>query len=318
MQIINNSPSFCGYKSEFSRKLEQYISSGIKNELKEQELTDSFSKVLVENMTESNEKGKGVHGVVYGIDDDYVFKVGRFSFPALGKLKLAADKINENLKTYYGGVLARIGDVEIMRNAFKTKDALPAGLPRKVMSDAEKKSYYVDVYLKRFSGLPQEAYDKIAADFKTLNYAGKEFDTINPNNFTADGDEIKIVDEIIDTGSYGNNNLAKLCRVFINSYDDETAAVYDVAAAGGRKNIFKKLILASEKSELPFAKGYDDRNELNSAMQLCGYNEPFGEIERTLRDYRNRYFDMDERLQKVSQFLKELDEPDMITTMFYD
>ena len=161
MQVNSNSPSFCGYKSEFSRKLEQYISSGIKNEIKEQELTDSFSKVMVENMIESNEKGKGVHGVVYGIDDDYVFKVGRFSVPALGKLKLAADRIGENLKTYYGGVLAKIGDVEIMRNAFKTKDALPAGLPRRIMSDAEKKAYYTDVYLKRFSSLPQEAYDKV-------------------------------------------------------------------------------------------------------------------------------------------------------------
>ncbi len=318
MQINNKIPSFCGYKSEFSKNLEKYISSGIRNEHKEQELADSFCKMLPEKMAEENEKGKGVHGVVYGIDDDYVFKVGRFEFPKLDKLQLLTDNFVENLKTYYGNVIAKIGDVEIMKNAFKTKDALPAGVPRKIMSDSEKKSYYANVYLNRFSKLPQEAYDKIAEDFKILNFAGKEFDTINPNNFTADGNEIKIVDEIVDTGSYGGNNLAKMFRVFINSFDDEQAALYDVAAENGRKSLFKKLILAVEKSELPYAKGFSDRDELNLAMQLCGYHEQFSEIEKTLRNYRNTYFDMDERLQKVKEYLDELDKPDTVTAMFYD
>lgn len=307
MQISNNIPSFCGYKSEFSRKLEQYISSGIRNENKEQELTDSFSKIMIDKMSNDNEIGKGVHGVVYGIDDDYVFKVPKHSFKTLDKLKLVADSIAQSLKTYYGNVLAKIGDVEIMRNAFRTKDALPAGVPAKFVSDAEKKSYYNNVYLKRFSELPQEAFDKIAGDFKTLNFAGKEFDTINPSNFAADGNEIKIVDEITETEAFGSNNLAKLFRVFINSFDDQNFALFDKSAVEGRRKLFKKLIMAAERSELPYGRGYDDRWQLDMAMELCGYDGDFKKIQDVLSQYRNTCFDMDERIQKVSEFLAQLD-----------
>lgn len=311
-------PSFCGYKSEFSRKFEEYIARPIKSNVEEQNLVDSFKTVVRENMTPDNEKGRGFQGIVYGIDDDYVFKVDKSNGPRIGdNIQILTNNFLKDLKTYFGTVIAKIGDVEIMKNAFKSKEPIPAGLPNVRMTPQGYRDYYNNVYLKRFSDIPQTSYDRVAEDFKVLNKAGKEFDTINPNNFTADGDDIKIIDKITDATEPRSNNLAKLFRVFTNSYDASTAAEFDIGAVKNRKEVFRKLILASERAELPYGSSPKDRKELDLAMELCDYKEGFSEIQRTLMDYRRKYPDMEVRLQKVAEFLKEFDEPDMYTVMFY-
>lgn len=318
MQVNNFNPTFCGYKCDFSKKLEAYITKGIKNETEEKNLIDTFTRIMPEKITPENIIGKGFHGIVYGLDDDYVFKVEQFSFPNIGKDLLIGDNILQKLKTYYGSAIAKIGDIKIMKNAFKTKDVLEAGLPDRLMSISEKKDYYNNVYLRRFAALPQSSYDRIAQDFKTLNSIGKEFDTINPNNFSVDGDEIKIIDEITNTEVRNPNNLAKLLRVFTNSYDANQAADFDNFAVQNRKVLFKKLILASEKAGLPFSSSLDDCKELEMAMNLCDYKVNFSEIKRTLTEYRRIYPDMNIRLQKISEFLDEFDQPDIYTAMFYN
>ena len=196
MQINSFTPSFCGYKSEFGKILDKYLAEPVHNKAEEKDIIDVFSKTVSKKMSPKNEMGRGCHGTVYAIDDDYVFKIANRSTPRFGKLSIIADILVNNLKTYYGSVVARIGNMEIMKNAFKTDDVLPAGLPMRWMSRGEKLEYYNEVYLKRFCELPQSAYDKLAEDFKTLNSLGKEFDTKNPNNFIADGNDVKIVDEI--------------------------------------------------------------------------------------------------------------------------
>ncbi len=317
MQVNNYSPVFCGYKSDFGRKLDKYLSKDIHNKTEERLLTDIFSKIVPDKMIPKNEIGRGCHGTVYEIDDDYVFKISNHSTPKIGKISIMTDNVVNILKTYYGSVIARIGNMEIMKNAFKTKDILSAGLPMRWMSRGEKLEYYNNVYLKRFCEIPQSAYDKIAEDFKMLNSIGKEFDTKNPNNFTADGNDIKIVDEISNTDEVNPNTLAKLFKVFINSYDVSETAEFDYLAVPRRKALIKKLILASEKCELPYYCNFEDRMELNLAMELCDMPKGFSEIQYTLMDYRKKYPDINTRLQKISEFLDEYNKPDADTISFY-
>ena len=317
MQVNNYNPNFCGYKSDFSKKLNKYLADSIHDTTEEQNIIDCFEKTLEKNLSENNIKGRGFHGVVYGIDDDYVFKIENQTVPKPDKISVIIDTALNSLKSYYGNVIAKIGNIEIMRNAARTENSLPAGLPMKQMSKSEKLEYYNNVYLKRFSEIPQSSYDKIAQDFKTLNSLGKQFDTINPNNFTADGDEIKIVDKITDTNQHNPNTLAKLFKVFINSYDANNTAAFDILAVQRRKNLLKKIILAAEKSELPYYCDLADRQELNLAMHLCDYPGGFSDIQRTLTDYRRKYSDINTRLQKISEFLDEFNEPDLISISFY-
>ncbi len=317
MQINSYSPHFCGCKSEFGKRLDKYLSESIGDKTQEKELIDIFSKMVPKKLSPKNEIGRGCHGTVYAIDDDYVFKITNSSAPKFGKISIITDTALKNLKTYYGNVIARIGNMEIMKNAFKSKDVLPAGLPMRRMSRGEKLEYYNEVYLKRFCALPQSAYNKLAEDFKTLNSMNQRFDTINPNNFSVDGNEIKIVDEIYPAEDKNPNTLAKLFKVFVNSYDANTAAEFDYLAIPRRKQLIKKLILASEKSELPYYCTFNDRGELNLAMHLCDYPEGFSDIQRTLMDYRKKYPDMNIRLQKISEFLDQYNKFNVDTISFY-
>ena len=317
MQVNIYSPSFCGYHSEFGKKLNRYLNEPVYDTVEEKGIVDVFSKIVAKKMSPANEMGRGCHGTVYAIDDDYVFKIANRAKPLIGTISIIKDEAVKNLKTYYGNVIARIGNMEIMKNAFKSKDILPAGLPMRWMPRVEKLEYYNTIYLKRFVELPQSAYDKVAEDFKTLNSLGKEFDTKNPNNFTADGDEIKIVDEISDAYDTNPNTLAKLFKVFINSYDVSQTAEFDYLAVSRRKDLIKKLILASEKAELPFYCNMNDRAEIKLAFDLCDCPEGFSNIQRTLMDYRRKYPDMNMRLQKISEFLDEYNKPDVETISFY-
>ena len=310
-------PSFCGYQSEFGKKLDRYLAEPVCDKAEEKGIIDIFSKMVPQKMSPTNEMGRGCHGTVYAIDDDYVFKIANRVKPVIGRFSIIKDAAVKNLKTYYGNVIAKIGNMEIMKNAFKTKTVLPAGLPMRRMSRGKKLEYYNTVYLKRFVELPQSAYDKVAEDFKTLNSLGKEFDTNNPNNFIADGDEIKIVDEISDVCDTKPNTLAKLFKVFVNSYDVFQTAEFDYLAVDRRKNLIKKLILASEKAELPFYCNFNDRAELELAFDLCDCPEGFSNIQRTLMDYRRKYPDMNTRLQKISEFLDDYYKPDADTISFY-
>ncbi len=317
MQISNYNPSFCGYKSEFGKKLNKYLSENIRDKNKEKAIVESLSDIIPDKITESNIKGSGWHGIVYGIDDDFVVKLGRRAKPKIGRFTVLKDETTKNLKTYYGNIIAKIGNMQIMKNALKTKNTLPAGLPGRWMSRGQKLEYYNNVYLKHFVELPQSAYDEIANDFKTLNSLGKEFDTINPNNFIADGKKIKIVDEITPAKEKNPNTLSKLFKVFVNSYDANTAAEYDYLAVQRRKELIKKLILASERSELPFFASINDRIELNLAMRLCDYGEDFSTIQKTLIDYRKKYPDINERLEKISEFIDNFNKDDINTISFY-
>ena len=105
--------------------------------------------------------------------------------------------------------------------------------------------------------------------------------------------------------------------MFINSYDVSQTAEFDYLAVQRRKDLIKKLILASEKSELPYYCDFNDRGELNLAMHLCDCPEGFSHIQRTLTDYRKKYPDINVRLQKISEFLDEYNKPDFDTISFY-
>lgn len=306
---LKQNVSFKGNPSKFAQEFRNYIENPVKDENNTGKLIDIIKETVFKMKTPENELGSGQFGRVYKIDDEFVFKT-----PHSEELTYEPVTVNENpliqkLKTYYGDFIAKFGNVNVMKNAVSAKDALPAGVKEGIQDSAQMMSYYRDVYLKRFTALPQKAFDDIAEDFKTISKERKSFDTINPNNFLADGDKLKITDDIKNPDDKFFNSLAGMMKVFLTSYNHNTQAEYDVLAVGGRRNILRKIILAGEKHELDFGFTMPERKELNEALRLCDIETPWRDIQADLCNFRRSYPNMDERLKKVNEYIDELETP---------
>ena len=299
--------NFCGNPIKFTQELKNYLASSTKNSDNAAQLTRTLTESLDEFISQQNHIGSGNYGNVYKIDDEFVLKI-----PKNTELKPEEVTLNENplvqkLKTYYGDFIAKFGNITIMRNAKTSTNHMQAGVREDITDPWQKISYYRDTYLKRFNELPQEAFDDIAQDFKTLSKERKSFDTINPNNFLADGNTIKIVDDIQTPNEQFFNSLAGMMKVFLTTFDKNTGAEYDLLAIGGRRALLKKIILAGEKHELNFGSTMLEKDELNLAVRLCDYQTPWREIQSDLCEMRRRYPIIEERLKKVNEYLNDLE-----------
>ena len=156
-----NSQSFqAHYKSPFSKQFEKVLHTGEG----QNELIANFKKLFPEKKTAKNRIGLGAYGSVFRIDDYYVFKVYHNQKPELNGFKKNENNKFDDLKTYSGKVLARIGNVEIIKNVTRDKNKfvemakpIDNGIPRYLKT------------LKEFASLPQKAFDTLAKDFQKLN-----------------------------------------------------------------------------------------------------------------------------------------------------
>lgn len=296
----------------FSQSFDTFIKKEIISEKEEKNLINYFAEKVGEWIN-NGIFGSGEHNLIYKIEDGkYLLKLPHNAKPNINKITVEQNEIAKNLKTYRGFTIANFGNVGILKNAGKDKDLIPAGFAGKSNNMQEMIKYYNEVYLPRFSSLPQSSYDDVAADFAVLNKTNYTFDTINPNNFQARSDgKIVVLDDLEKTSEYRANSLSKMFRVFTNSLTHDIQASFDTMAVGNRRNLFKKIILASEKNELPFGASSADREELNLAMRLCNYDEPFSEVQRTLVEYRRKFPDMNTRLSKINEYIDELGVIDM-------
>lgn len=322
--VHKKTQSFKSIRSNFTSEFDSFAKKQV--QLKEKDLVQKLKEIVAEKFKDrASFIHKGEDGQIFKIDDFLVFKVEHGKAPVVEKIYFNQDTKFDGLKTYYGATLAKSGNVEILRNASADKKAIPAGLVGEFANQSEKIQYYNEVYLQKYSSLPQSAYDNITADFKELNAISEEgkfftFDTINPNNFIAVEDKIFIVDKLDKTSQKEGNTTAKMINVFINSLSHDTKAEFDVLSVGSRRNIFKKCIIAGEKADLPYGRSTQERQDLNDALQLCDIQENFSEIQRTLMDYKRKYPDMQERTNKISEYLDELTMEDNIfnTAHFFE
>ena len=98
MQVNIYSPNFCGYQSEFGKKLDRYLAEPVCDKAEEKGIIDVFSKMVSKKMSSTNEMGHGCHGTVYAIDDDYVFKIANHVKPIIGGLSVIKNEAVKNLK----------------------------------------------------------------------------------------------------------------------------------------------------------------------------------------------------------------------------
>lgn len=304
----NKKVSFSGVQSEFSKELKDYALNNIKDATKETNLIEMFKNLLSKVLNPENLKGSGEFGAVYKIDDEFVLKKAHNAQMEVRSFSLNDNPILDKFKTFYGDYVAKFDDIKILKNATITSEPVCAGVKEGLENNWQKMSYYRDVYLKKFAQLPQDAFDDVAADFKTASSMRKSFDTINPNNFIADGDKIKIVDDMVDPNDKFFNSLAGMVKVFLTSFDRNTKAEYDVMAVGSRRNLLRKIILAGEKNELNFGFTMPEKQELNDALALCDIQVPWRDIQADLCNFRRRYPNIDERLKKVNEYIDELED----------
>lgn len=280
------------YKSPFSKQFEKVLKTGEGQD----ELVANFQKLFLKK-SPKNRLGTGSYGSVYRIDDYYVFKSYHNGTNSLLGFKKNKNTKFDDLKTYSGKVLARIGNVEILKNVTQNKNIflemtkpMDDGIPRYLNS------------LKEFASLPQKAFDNLAKDFQKLNEIKEtnlfyRFDTNNPNNFIKVGDKIKIVDEINWVPTEAPNDLFSLLRIFIHK---EGQSEY-------KKDIFKKCLLASEKNNLPMEAAHKYfKKYMDDICQFANSKKTFNEIFETLTDLRKNIPDETLRLKKVENFIEEL------------
>ena len=168
-------------------------------------LSDKLEKIKKRRFAQNAILGEGMQAKVVKIDSKYVMRSSPNSIIGDFNNIYFEESPWCKLKNYYGDCVAKLGDVEILKNVSKTGTHLPAGVPKKMIDTStpeECRKYYENVYLPKFANLPQKAYDNVAQDCSKLNlyYDGESwyrFDVINPNNFVAVGKKIKIVDNIV-------------------------------------------------------------------------------------------------------------------------
>ncbi len=286
-------PSFQAYyKSPFSKHLEQVLQT--RNG--EQELSNHFQKIFKAKKQASNKLGEGANGIVYRIDDYYVFKVYKninpnsFNF----NFKYSQENIFGTLKKYYGKVIAKFGQIEVIKNVTHNKHKF-VELANPATNGIKK---YNEV-LKEFVTLPQKAFDNLAKDFVELNKIHKsslfyKFDTNNPNNFIKVGNSIRIVDDIDWVPSKEPNDIYSFMRIFIKEDGD----------ANLKKQILKKCILACEKNKIPINDTYDYlSNFMDDLFKNAGIKISFEDYYIEMQNLRNTCKNDNIRMQKVKEYI---------------
>lgn len=248
----NNNVNFYGYKTKFSKDLEHFMSKKRPSESDSFELKNEMSEIIQSRVNDKYFMGEGKSNKAYRIDDYYIMRFNKYSNPYISKPVKEPASEDKGLKTYFGNILVRFGNVKIIKNATAgKKDTVAAGIPFGILKseNMELKNELIKRSVSEFVKLPQSAYDKVASDFNTLNKNSKgyhrKFDCYNPNNFIKVGKQIRIVDDIED--GLGAHDAADMLNIFIREYDTK---VIDKETINQRKQIFSKCIIASVKNDL--------------------------------------------------------------------
>ena len=225
-----------------------------------------LSKALPEIMVPENYINKGRDSKVYRINDKYVAKIRR-GYYANNSVRIydtttMPNKQFKQLDCYYGEPVAKVGKVEILRNATPNQNHIYCGA--KYHGNGNVALREIEAYETKFlpvcNDVPQESFDSLASNLKKLNGMTKRTlkgtetyvpDIINPNNLLISNNKFALVDKL-DTVPYENpNSIYTMLEPLILRLNPDTPVSEKDSLMGMRKNIFKKILIASEKNELP-------------------------------------------------------------------
>ena len=311
--------NFYGVTEDFGKELLKITKKNTPTNLDKINICEKLKHSISDIMKPPRLINCGFFNNVYKIDDNFVAKI-RKKFTdkpwLLGnEYKQGINKFKD-LETYYGEEIVDIGGVKILKNI---GEHIPAGIPESKLSKMdydEISSYYNHKYLPAFADAPQESYDAIAKDFKRLNNKiilhsdyHYDFDGRNPNNIALRKKDKKIVmiDELDVRATENTNDTSKLLRMLLLSLTrNDTIYYYDKIGQSAAKKIFEKIILATERSELPNldkAKGINYWRLVFKNLEIKRIPESFV---NKLEELRNANINLEERLNKVKELVHEL------------
>lgn len=306
-------PVFKGVVEDFGRKAGDVFAKAKVDKKDEEILFDMLSKAYDELIKPERFLGSGFWGEVYSVNETLAAKISKGAVEMhnflLGGFKQGKN-IFRDLKTYYGESLGQIGQVEILRNVGAHT---PAGVPskeiKKMNSIEECEDYYRKIYLPKFARVPQESYDALIKDIAKLNkmkYSADEyytFDSRNPGNIVLAGDKLLLIDEMNTINKADYNTVGKLLEVMLYKLTTHRSIIdYGENTKDGRK-ILRKIILASEKAELPYDTRMSDESIWTQVLLNCNINMKTDDFIQSLEFIRGRNPRLEKRLPKVEKFL---------------
>lgn len=297
MKSINqytSTPTFGSYyKSSFSKQLEYTL----RTQNGAEKVIQEFNLVLKNKKNISSKLGQGKYGEVFRIDDYYVFKSYFNQEPRPDTFKPFTDNPFKDLKTYFGKVIAKIGNIEIIRNVTKNAKNFIQ------MANSEKEGVQAfNQALREFAVLPQQAFDNLAEDFDKLNKIRKgcsffRFDTNNPNNFIKVGKAIRVVDDIAWEPCEKPNTFYHLLRIFAQEGGD----------SGLKRELFKKCALACEKYQLPLDTDYKYlKSYVEELFRNASIKTTFEQYYQKMTELRTAQIDKNTRMNLVEQYLNTI------------
>ena len=283
------------------------------------DLHKEFRKSLREIIDKKRLINHGFFNSVYKIDENFVAKIRNSAVNSLWKISgcLSRNQTKfKQLNTYYGEEVFDLGGVKILKNA---GEHTPAGIPEIELKNIglECDRYYNEEYLPKFAKAPQESYDNLIKDYQLLNeipadeegyYYG--FDTRNPNNIGLTKDNKLIMMDEIEYRLLPNTNTSgKLLKMFLLSITRAYVAdEYKPIGKDAAKEIFKKIILASEKYNLTHDSDKDTRGIRCWELIFANFN-----IKKSAKAFINKLEknriknpDIELRLKKTNEIIDKL------------
>lgn len=305
--VNNNSsytykPSFLGYKTVFTRALDEVILNKKPLEEVEQNLLEKFN-VLLKRLQKGKSMGSGIEGSVYRIDEKYVLKSPYDLSSSPMNVQINKNNLKNICPNYYGDEVAKIGDYQILKNANPSNKSASIGTS---FEPSEKEILnYNNIYLPQCAKLPQKAFDDLAKSLSALNESKLGvFDLINPNNVMLNKKSFKIIDGVFpDTGK---NTFSKMIDTLLKKYTVGIYTDYKKELVPIRKEILKKCIIASEKNNLPL-KNSENCGIFDYVAGLCDLTEKYPTLKKELESLRTQYPDIKQRLAVLQEMFKKFD-----------
>lgn len=305
--------SFFGYTSEFGKHLNEVLAKGYVMHTEKISLIGKLREFLKFGLNSENLLGRGFQGEVYKIDDDFVAKIRKNCTPEASFMDELPDNNFKLLKTYYGGSVASFDDVEILRNVAPGSAHVEVGVPKLFSAkhtEQECIKYYEEVYLPKFSQIPQSSFDEIAKDFSILNNLSEgeyyTFDFANPNNFVLVGNKIRITDEISKKFSTVYNTMSDMLKVFLIKQDLNNVATYKNELVSYRRTLFKKIVMAGMRYNIPVDNESLPMYWRLAVRTLCDAKALPDKIKKTLNGYMKKIPDTELRLQYTQKYLDSI------------
>lgn len=136
-------------------------------------------------------------------------------------------------------------------------------------------------------------------------------DIINPNNFIVSGDEIRMVDDFRKVPCKNPNTIWTMLTPIMLKINPENWASPNPDLIEQRKSIFKKILIAAEKKQLPLVtKSRQDGEYAKSTLNhlLGDSDKPYGigtDVISKMREMRKQGIPLEERLKRLEENFEE-------------